>query len=74
MKTVFWAIIILMSSIIVGAFFLLENPDRFKAQISSVVASNSDYELEIGGELGWRYWPPIAIEASNVSIAVKGAD
>ncbi|MGB0691534.1 MAG: AsmA family protein [Pseudomonadales bacterium] len=74
MKTVFWAIIILMSSIIAGAFFLLENPDRFKAQISSVVASNSDYELEIGGELEWRYWPPIAIEVSDVGIAVKGAD
>jgi len=74
MKTVFWAIIILMGSFIAGAFFLLENPDRFKVQIASVVASNSDYELEIEGELGWRYWPPIAIEVSDVGIAVKGAD
>jgi len=74
MKTVFWAIIILVGGMVAGTLFLLENPDRFKDQIASVVSTNSDYELEIAGELGWRYWPPIAIEASNISIAVKGAE
>jgi len=47
---------------------LLENPNEFKAEIARVVSLNSPYEVAIDGDLTWRYWPPIAIQAADVSL------
>ena len=49
-------------------FLLLENPNEFKAEIARVVSLNSPYEVVIDGDLTWRYWPPIAIQAADVSL------
>ncbi|MBT7370278.1 MAG: AsmA family protein [Gammaproteobacteria bacterium] len=49
-------------------FFLLENPDQFKDELSQAIAANTDYDLAIDGELTWRYWPPIAIKVQGVSL------
>lgn len=60
---------------VVGAIFLLlENPNQFKSEISSVVSANSPYELAIEGDLSWRYWPPLAIRAENVSLLSEGGE
>lgn len=55
-----------------GVFFLLENPDKFKAQISQAVKTNAGYDVQIQGELSWRYWPPIAINVEQVEVAIPG--
>ena len=52
-----------------AVFFLLENPDRFKSQITQAVEAGTGYEMQIDGELSWRYWPPLAIRVENVSLA-----
>jgi len=53
-------------------FFLLENPDRFKEQLSDAVSANTAYDVAIAGDLSWRYWPPIAIQAEAVSLESSG--
>lgn len=51
-----------------ATFVMLENPDRFRSQLTSMISANSDYTITIDGELQWRYWPPIAIQAREITI------
>lgn len=58
----------------VGAIvLLLENPDRFKPQITAAAQAATGYQLKIEGELSWRYWPPIAINVSDIQLGAPGA-
>ena len=66
------AILLLLSITAAAVLFLLENPDRFKTQLTLAVESTTGYEVTVGGELSWRYWPPIAINAEQVQLATPG--
>ena len=63
---------LLLALVAAAAFFLLENPDRFKNQISQGVESATGYEVTVKGELSWRYWPPIAINAEQIQLGIPG--
>lgn len=62
-------VVVLISLAASGVFFLLENPDRFKSQITQLTERSTGYRMTIDGELSWRYWPPIAINVNDVSLA-----
>ncbi len=62
-------VVVLLAITAGGVFFLLENPDRFKSQITQVTEANTGYRMKIDGELSWRYWPPVAINVSDISLA-----
>ena len=66
-------VLLLLGLVLAAAFFLLENPNHFKSQISQAVESATGYEVTIEGELSWRYWPPIAINAEKVRLGIPGA-
>ncbi len=53
-------------------FLLLENPNEFKSEIAEIVSLNTPYRVSIKGDLSWRYWPPVAIQAED--IVLIGAD
>ena len=55
-------------------YLLLENPNEFKQEISDAVSANTPYELKINGDLAWRYWPPVAIEISDVSLLASDSE
>jgi len=63
---------LLLGLVAAAVFFLLENPDRFKNQISQGIESATGYEVTVEGELSWRYWPPIAINADQVRLGIPG--
>lgn len=62
-------IVVLLALVAGGIFFLLENPDRFKSQITQVAETSTGYRMTINGELSWRYWPPVAINVNDLSLA-----
>ncbi|MFT7220232.1 MAG: AsmA protein [Candidatus Azotimanducaceae bacterium] len=72
MKTILGAIAIGLAIVAGTLFFLLENPDRFKPQITALVANSTGYQLDISGELAWRYWPPLAIQANGLALSTGG--
>ena len=47
-------------------FFLLENPNEFKSELAELVSLNTPYQVSIKGDLAWRYWPPVAIQAEDI--------
>ncbi len=63
---------LLLGLVAAATFFLLENPDRFKNQISQGIESATGYEVTVKGELSWRYWPPIAINAEQIQLGTPG--
>ncbi len=63
---------LLLALVATVALFLLENPDRFKNQISQAIESATGYEVTFEGELSWRYWPPIAINAEQIRLGIPG--
>lgn len=62
-------VMVLLALAVGGVFVLLENPDRFKSQITRVTESSTGYRMTIDGELSWRYWPPLAINVNQLSLA-----
>jgi uncharacterized protein involved in outer membrane biogenesis len=69
----FLAFVSLLLGLVASAtLFLLENPDRFKNQISQGIESATGYEVTVKGELSWRYWPPIAINAQQIQLGTPG--
>lgn len=69
------AIIIAIPLLFIGMLMLvLANPEEFRDQISESVKNSTGYDLQINGEIKWRYWPPIAIEVTQIAIAIPGED
>ena len=62
-------IVIAVPSLIVGVFFyLLANPDYYKPRLEATFKSEVGFELDIRGAIGWRYWPPIALNICDVKV------
>ena len=47
-------------------FLLLENPNEFKSELAEIISLNTPYQVSIKGDLAWRYWPPLAIQAEDI--------
>ncbi|MEX2327260.1 MAG: AsmA family protein, partial [Pseudomonadales bacterium] len=66
-------VLVLVPIIIVGAvLILLANPEYYRDQLRSTVLEQTGYELNIKGEMKWRYWPPIALSISDIVVTPKG--
>ena len=53
---------------------LLSNPDYYKEPLTDLVREQSGFEVAINGELSWRYFPPIALNVSDVEVRPAGSD
>lgn len=51
---------------------LVANPETFREEIQSGFAAGTGWQLETG-TMTWRYFPPISLELTNVSIDNNGA-
>lgn len=66
-------ILVLIPVIVIGAILiLLANPEYYRDQLRSTVKEQSGFELDIKGEMKWRYWPPIALSISDVDVTPAG--
>ncbi|HEX7037595.1 MAG TPA: AsmA family protein [Pseudomonadales bacterium] len=55
-----------------AALFLLQDPNRFKPQLEALIADGTGVPVTIGGDLGWRLWPPVSITAAGVTADYEG--
>jgi AsmA protein len=69
------ALLALIPALLFGAvLFLLDNPDLYRQQLNDAVKRETGFELNINGDISWRYWPPIAIKVSDIEIQPAGSD
>ena len=68
------AVILLVPIVfMLGLLLLLDEPEYYRQQLAVTVQEQTGFELSINGDLNWRYWPPIAIEITDVEIRPSGA-
>ena len=69
MRKAILVIFALLALLFVGLIFLIKNPERFEAQITQAIEKNTGHFVDIRGEMSWRYWPPIAFQATDTWIS-----
>lgn len=47
--------------------FVLSKPEYYQNELQTVFASKTGLNIEVGN-IGWRYWPPIALKVGTVKI------
>lgn len=55
-----------------AAAFLLQDPNRFKPRLEALIAEQTGVPVTIGGDLGWRLWPPVSLSAADVRAEPEG--
>ena len=73
-KTLLFIIIAVVASIAIGIVAALDNPEYYREKIQATAETETGFEIEINGELNWRYWPPIAISVEDVDVRPAGSD
>ncbi|MCZ6502121.1 MAG: AsmA family protein, partial [Gammaproteobacteria bacterium] len=64
--------LILTAVLLLILVLILESAETYRDQITTSVKASTGYNLTIGGQLSWRYWPPIALDVSDVVINLPG--
>ena len=51
----------------VALLWLLKDPNQYKDQIEALIEENAGIKINIEGDLSWRLWPPIVLQAADLS-------
>jgi len=74
-KTLLFIIMLaVVAFIAIGIVAALDNPEYYREKIQATAETETGFEIEINGELNWRYWPPIAISIEDVDVRTAGSD
>ena len=74
-KTLLFIIMLaIVAFIAIGIVAALDNPEYYREKIQATAETETGFEIEINGELNWRYWPPIAISIEDVDVRPAGSD
>jgi hypothetical protein len=70
--------IVLVAAIVLGgataaaAYFVLQDAERLKPALESLIEDRTGVPLRIGGELAWRLWPPVSLRAADLRAHHQG--
>jgi AsmA protein len=67
MRKALVALAVLFAAAFGLVYWLLSDPNRFKAEIAEFVHANTGLVVDLSGDLAWRLWPPVQIVARDVS-------
>lgn len=62
------AVLIVLLLLAIMAFVFLVDANRFKPRIEAL-ARDQGVALEIGGDLGWNFWPSLGVAVNDVRVA-----
>jgi len=51
----------------VAILWLLKDPNQYKDQIETLIEENAGIKINIEGDLSWRLWPPIVLQAADLT-------
>lgn len=51
----------------VAILWLLKDPNAYKDQIETLIQENAGIEIDIQGDLSWRLWPPVVLQAADLT-------
>ena len=60
------AIVILLLTISAGLVLLAQDANRLKPELEALIAANSDYRVEIQGDVRWQLFPPLILHVAGL--------
>lgn len=66
-------LVVLVAIALAAGYYLLQDPNRFKAEIEQFIADQTGAEVDLGTDLAWQLFPPLALSASGVSAEYEGS-
>ena len=55
-------------AVFVAVYFYLQNTDRLKANIETLIAEQAELEVKINGDLHWQLLPPLTLHIENLQV------
>ena len=65
--------IAVLALIVVGIGYFLQDANRFKPEIQAIIEENTGVQVEITGDLSWRFFPPLGLSAAGVLTEYEGS-
>ncbi|MEM7220350.1 MAG: AsmA family protein [Pseudomonadota bacterium] len=50
-----------------GILWLLQDPNRYKSDIEAIIRDATGFEVALKGDLSWRLWPPVILQAEDLA-------
>ena len=51
----------------VAVLWLLQDPNRYKPEIEALISDNTGMQVQLQGDLSWRLWPPVVLQAEDLT-------
>jgi hypothetical protein len=70
--------IVLVAAVVLGgataaaAYFVLHDTDRLKPALEFLIEDRTGVPLRIGGDIAWRLWPPVSLQAADLRADHQG--
>ncbi|MFU8815991.1 MAG: AsmA family protein [Pseudomonadales bacterium] len=65
-------LVVVLAVSAVALLLLLQDANRFKPQLQSLIEDQTGVPVQIAGDLSWRLWPPLSLSAEDVSANHEG--
>jgi hypothetical protein len=72
MRKFVYLVVGLVLLMVVLLVWTLANPNRFKPELTEIIRDQTGLQVTFGGDLRWQFWPPIKLEAENVTADWQG--
>ncbi|MGE0624209.1 MAG: AsmA family protein [Pseudomonadales bacterium] len=63
---------VVVALVVGAAYFLLQDPNRFKPEIQAVIEEQTGAKVDIAGDLSWSLIPPVSLTARDISAEYDG--
>ncbi len=57
----------LVIAVALGAFFWIQDANRLKPEITALLNNNTDYQVELNGDLAWQLFPPLKLNIADLT-------
>jgi len=67
------AVLVLIMAVSAGAWYVLDNPNQLKPQLTALIEERTGVPVRIDGDLSWQLLPPLTLSAAGVRAEQDGA-
>ncbi len=57
-----------------AAWYLLSDPNSLKPELTRIIEERTGVPVAINGDLGWQLWPPLRLNAGDITATHEGSE
>ena len=59
-------LVVLVALVAAGLLWALQDPNRFKPELQSLIKDSTGMDIALDGDLSWQLWPPVVLKGENI--------